>query len=58
MPAAARQIGPLELERGRPRGRLARQEGEPEAQTGDDRGQKGDRGDESQVAVSCSTCSR
>ncbi|MCY3929193.1 MAG: hypothetical protein OXG81_13055 [Acidobacteria bacterium] len=50
--AAAHEIGSPQLERGRPRGHLAREEGEPEAQTGEDGGDEGNRRNDSQVSVS------
>ncbi|MXX74736.1 MAG: hypothetical protein F4210_17285 [Holophagales bacterium] len=52
------EVDALELERGGARSGLPWQEGEPDSQTGEDGGDEGDRRNDSQVAVSCSTCRR
>ncbi|MXZ39495.1 MAG: hypothetical protein F4Z19_14835 [Holophagales bacterium] len=56
--APVQEVGALQFERGRARRRLPGQEGKPDSQAGEDGGDEGDRRDESQVAVSCSTCRR
>jgi len=56
--APVQQVGALKLERGRACRGLPGQEGEPDSQTREDGGDEGDRRNDSQVAVSCSTCRR
>lgn len=56
--APVREVGALQLERGRARRGFPGQERETDSQAGENGGDEGDRRDESQVAVSCSTCRR
>ena len=56
--APVHEVGALQLERGRARRGLPRQERETDSQAGEDGGDEGDHCCDSQVAVSCSTCRR
>ena len=56
--AAIHEVGALQLERGGARRGFPGQEGEADSQAGENGGDDGDRRDDSQVAVSCSTCRR